>query len=88
MCAEGGQSDREVGAVLAVLTMLITWVIMPLRGEWSRLGDELRPNLTVLAKLEARAGRHAMLVARREQLVRKLGVLVEGEAPPEDKKKK
>ena len=86
-------SSRErrtltAGAVVAVLTVLVTWVWLPLRGKWTALGDELEPKLLALDVLRERAGQWKTLAARRTRLVRQVGTLLKEEPPPKKKEKK
>ena len=50
-------------------------------GAWSRLGDELRPRLRVVAILRDRAERQEALLARRARLVGKVGTLLQAPEP-------
>ncbi len=65
-----------IGAAAAGLTILITWVLLPLGREWSRLGRELEPKLGQLELLQARAQRQEALLARRARLIRQVGSLL------------
>ncbi len=69
------------GGAAVALIVLVAWVIRPLGGAWSRLGDELRPRLRVVAILRDRAERQEALLARRARLVGKVGTLLQAPEP-------
>jgi len=67
-----------IGAVVAGLTILIAWVLLPLGQSWRRLGRQLDPELRMFAVLRSRADQQEHLLARRARLARQLGSLLGG----------
>ena len=77
------------GGVAAGLTLLIAYVIVPLMQEWGRLGDVLGPKLEYVQKLRERLRAQSALLARRDELSKKLGSVLGPEAytPPKESEK-
>ena len=78
-----------VGAVIAGLTILIAYVLVPLGRTWAQLGSVLGPKIQYVERLRERAQEQNALLAQREELVGKIGSVLGPEAaPPEEKSEK
>ncbi len=78
------ERDRKVlviGGAVAVLTVLVLHVGLPLARKWSDLGEQLEPRRESVARLRERIDEHEKLLDRRRVLVRRMGSLLDPVAP-------
>ncbi len=75
------------GAVVAGLTVLIAWGVVPLARHWSELGQRLEPRLETLSALRERTQQRGSLLVRRDRLAGQIGLLA-GPPPTEPAEQK
>jgi hypothetical protein len=66
-----------VGGSVAVATILVVWVLMPLYRQWSSSGSEIVAVMTRLEEMQSSISLREALMAERSRLIRKVGWLVE-----------
>lgn len=71
-----------VMAAFGTAVLAFYYLALPLRNRWMTLGDELKPRIQYMERLRARAESQNALLARRDELARKLGTLDGSETQP------